>query len=119
MVSQALKRKAYSLGADDIVESWRGYKKYAVLYKDKWIHFGDMRYDDYTTHRDEYRRDSYRRRAASITNKYGEYTLVDDGLSGHHRQGSDLDTCVKGTRIRTRTIPIFGHIIYSGKKIYF
>jgi hypothetical protein len=38
MVSQTLKNKAYQFEADDIVESWRQYKKYAVLYKDKWIH---------------------------------------------------------------------------------
>jgi hypothetical protein len=77
MVSQTLKRKAYQFGADDIVESWRQYKKYAVLYKDKWIHFGDVRYDDYTTHRDLDRRDAYRSRASRIINKYGQYTYKD------------------------------------------
>jgi len=74
MVSQTLRQKAYSYGADDIVQSWVGYKKYAVLYKDKWIHFGDYRYGDYTTHKDKDRRDRYRSRASNITNKYGEYT---------------------------------------------
>jgi hypothetical protein len=74
MVSQSLKRKAYSLGAEDMVDSWRQNKKYAVFYNNKWIHFGDDRYDDYTTHGDSDRRNSYRRRASGITNKYGEYT---------------------------------------------
>lgn len=74
MVSQSLKRKAYSMGADDIVDSWRQHKKFAVFYNDKWIHFGDNRYDDYTTHGDPDRRASYQNRASKITNKYGEYT---------------------------------------------
>ena len=77
MITQTLKRKAYQFGADDIVESWRQHKKYAVLYKDKWIHFGDIRYDDYTTHKDLDRRDAYRSRASGIVNKYGQYTYKD------------------------------------------
>ena len=43
------------------------HKKYST-YKDKWIHFGDVRYDDYTTHRDLDRRDAYRNRASRIVN---------------------------------------------------
>jgi len=74
MVSTALKRKAYYLGAEDIVDSWRQNKKYAVYYNHKWIHFGDLRYDDYTLHRDLDRRHNYRSRASRITNQYGEYT---------------------------------------------
>lgn len=77
MVSQTLRQKAYRYGADDIIESWRGYKKYAVFYDNKWIHFGDIRYDDYTSHKDKDRRDAYRSRASRITNKYGEYTYKD------------------------------------------
>jgi hypothetical protein len=74
MVSSTLRNKAYYLGAQDIINSWRQYKKYAVYYNNKWIHFGDVRYDDYTTHRDSERRANYRSRASRITNKYGEYT---------------------------------------------
>jgi len=76
-VSYSLRRKAYSLGADDIVVSWRQNKKYAVFYNGRWIHFGDDRYDDYTTHRDRDRRDSYRKRSSSITNRYGKRTYKD------------------------------------------
>jgi phage anti-repressor protein len=74
MVSQKMFNKAYALGADDLVNSWVGYKKYAVWYRDRWIHFGDVRYEDYTTHGDDDRRDRYRKRASKIKNRYGEYT---------------------------------------------
>lgn len=57
-----------------MVESWNKNKKFAVYYGDRWIHFGDSRYDDFTVHRDPVRRASYRKRAARITNAYGEYT---------------------------------------------
>lgn len=74
MIPNAIKSKAYSYGAEDIINSWRENKKYAVFYNNKWIHFGDVRYQDYTTHRDKNRRDSYRSRAAGIVNKYGQHT---------------------------------------------
>lgn len=74
MVSSAIKKKAYSYGAKDIINSWRENKKYAVCYNNKWIHFGDNRYQDYTNHKDKNRRDSYRKRASGIVNQYGEYT---------------------------------------------
>lgn len=73
MVSQTIKNKAYRYGAEDIVNSWRQNKKYAVLYND---HFGDTRYDDFTTHRDPRRRQNYQKRASNITNRYGEYTYL-------------------------------------------
>ena len=73
-VPTSLKNKAYNYGADEIEESWVQNKKYAVLYNDKWIHFGDNRYEDYTTHKDPERRQNYKSRASKITNKYGELT---------------------------------------------
>jgi hypothetical protein len=73
-VPQRIRQKAYYYGAEDIVESWRQYKKYAVFYNNKWIHFGDTRYADYTTHKDPDRRRSYQQRASNITNVYGERT---------------------------------------------
>jgi hypothetical protein len=83
MVPPSLKRRAYSLGADDIVDSWRQNKKYAVLYQEKWIHFGDRRYEDYTIHRDPERRENYRRRASKIQNVYGEYTYKNKHYSNY------------------------------------
>lgn len=61
-----------------MVESWNKNSVYygrnfAVYYGDRWIHFGDSRYDDFTVHRDPVRRASYRKKAARITNARGEY----------------------------------------------
>lgn len=41
-------------------------KKYMVFDGSKWRHFGDIRYPDYTYHRDEERRARYRKRAMNI-----------------------------------------------------
>ena len=57
---------AKSLGATDLRQSWRKHKKLAVLYAGKWIHFGALGYDDYTTHHDDEKRASYRRRHKAI-----------------------------------------------------
>ena len=57
---------AKSLGATDLRPSWRKGKKWAILYQGKWIHFGALGYDDYTIHRDDERRASYRRRHKAI-----------------------------------------------------
>jgi hypothetical protein len=65
-------------------------KKYDVLYKGKWIPFGDNRYEHYKTselipksmhiyneHKNPERRRSYRMRAKGILNKNGELTYKD------------------------------------------
>ena len=72
-----LKAVALRLGATDLRQSWRKGKKYAVLYQGKWIHFGALGYDDYTTHHDEDRRASYRRRHKAILLRDGRpaYTV--------------------------------------------
>jgi len=74
MVSRDLEQRAYELGALLIVDSWLKHKKFAVFYRDKWIHFGDNRYDDFTVHRDEDRRSNYIARASGIVDKYGRKT---------------------------------------------
>ena len=66
-------------------KSTRKNKKYMVNYGDKWIHFGDKRYQHFMDstplklyshmdHNDYERRKNYRDRARGITNKYGELT---------------------------------------------
>lgn len=40
----------------------------------KTIHFGDTRYEDYTQHKDEKRRESYCKRAMAIQDKDGNLT---------------------------------------------
>ena len=49
-------------------------KKWAVLYKKKWIHFGVTGMGDYTQHGDRDRQESYRRRHAALR--------LRDGLHG-------------------------------------
>ena len=41
-------------------------KKYYIMHGDKKVYFGAMGYEDYTKHKDEARRASYRRRAENI-----------------------------------------------------
>ena len=61
-----MEAEARRLGATELRQSWRAGKKWAVMYQGKWIHFGALGYDDYTTHRDAGRRASYRRRHKAI-----------------------------------------------------
>lgn len=73
-LEKKLEKKALSLGATEFGKSNRLHKKYYVVYDGKTIHFGDNRYEDYTTHRDKQRRKSYLSRAMGIRNKNGELT---------------------------------------------
>ena len=63
--------RARQLGATALRRSWRQGKKFAILYEGRWIHFGSTKYDDYTVHRDEKRRASYRARHGAIKTKDG------------------------------------------------
>ena len=64
-------KKAIRLGADELRPSWHKMKKWAVLYRDRWIHFGAQGYEDFTQHGDLVRRASYRKRHAGILLKDG------------------------------------------------
>jgi hypothetical protein len=67
----SIRSKALALGGTDIRPSWRKNKKLAVLYSGRWVHFGDSRYEDYTTHGDPERRAAYRKRHKTIRLKDG------------------------------------------------
>lgn len=73
--------REYNLDILEFGESNRLHKKYQVVfeYKNKIhnIHFGDNRYEDYTTHKDKNRRDNYQKRASGIRNKSGKLTYLD------------------------------------------
>ena len=58
--------EAKRLGATELRPSWRKGKKLAVLFRGRWIHFGQLGFDDYNTHHDDDRRASYRKRHAGI-----------------------------------------------------
>ena len=66
----------------------KGVFKYSVIVKsdtgkDKIIHFGDSRYQDYRQHKDEKRRASYLARAKGIKNKKGELTWKDKNTKNY------------------------------------
>jgi hypothetical protein len=62
----AVYRLARTIYGDDVElkPSSRTDKKYMILNPntDKWIHFGQMGYQDYTKHRSEFRRRNFRTR---------------------------------------------------------
>ena len=69
-------------------KSTRKNKKYMVKYDNKWIHFGDKRYDQHEdktplklykdqNHYDKNRRESYLKRAKGIKDKNGNLTYLD------------------------------------------
>jgi hypothetical protein len=69
----------------EIKKSTRKNKKYMVRYNNKWIHFGDTRYQHFkdttplklysnSDHNDNERRQRYLKRAKGIKNKQGNLT---------------------------------------------
>ena len=66
-----MEAKTRRLGADEIRPSWRAGKKMAVLFRGRWIHFGQRGYEDFTQHGDPVRRESYRKRHEGILLKDG------------------------------------------------
>lgn len=74
---QFVKKLASRYGATDLKPSTRKNKKYMVLYKNKWIHYGDSRFADFLDHQDLDRRHNYRRRASKIKDKEGNLTYKD------------------------------------------
>ena len=77
VICEIMDAKAIKLGATEVRASCRAGKKWAVLYRGRWIHFGAKGMSDYTIHRDPVRRASYRRRHAGILLKDGRraYTV--------------------------------------------
>ena len=72
---EKLVEKAKELGAKSLDYSSRKNNKYMVtLPSGKKVHFGSSKYEDYTIHKDEKRRDKYLARAMKIKNKNGELT---------------------------------------------
>ena len=62
-------------------------KKFSVIImkdgKKRLIHFGDARYEDYTQHKDEKRRQSYLKRAKGIKDKNGNLTYKDKNTANY------------------------------------
>lgn len=66
-----VKKLASRHGATDLKKSTRKGKKYMVLYKNKWIHFGSDGMSDFIEHQDLERRHRYRQRHSKILLKDG------------------------------------------------
>ena len=63
-----VKKKALKIyGTSDVEPSTRKYKKYMIKKPDgKYIHFGDIRYEDFTHHKNKQRQDNYLKRAVNM-----------------------------------------------------
>jgi len=61
------------------------FKKYRIKdpIKDKYIDFGDIRYEDYTKHQDEQRRKSYLKRAGNMNGDWRSNPYSANNLSIH------------------------------------
>ena len=80
---EKLKNKAISLGAIDLKKSNRKNKKWMVNYNNKWIHFGQKGYQDFTQHKDLDRRRSYLKRSKGIKDKKGNLTYKNKNSSNY------------------------------------
>ena len=69
--------RVHSLGGSDIKKSERKHEKLAVKVDQKWVHFGDDRYSDYTKHKDDKRKNNYQARHKAILKKDGKPAYKD------------------------------------------
>lgn len=70
-----VQKRAFKLFGKDakIYKSSKKDKKYQILTPDgKWVHFGQMGYEDFTKHQDPVRRENYLTRATKIKGKWKE-----------------------------------------------
>jgi hypothetical protein len=67
-----------------VLPSTRKDKKFMVMNPaGKWVHFGQMGYEDYTKHRDKARRANYLARARGIRGKWADNKFSPNNLSIH------------------------------------
>ena len=79
----------------EMKQSTRKNKKYMVKVNNKWIHFGDTRYQQYKDrtplklyssldHKDNERRANYLKRAKGIKNKHGDLSYLDKNSPNYY-----------------------------------
>ena len=79
----------------EMKQSTRKNKKYMVKVNNKWIHFGDIRYQQYKDrtplklyssldHKDKERRANYLKRAKGIKNKHGDLSYLDKNSPNYY-----------------------------------
>jgi hypothetical protein len=78
-----VQKKAKKYLGKEVQPSTRKDKKFMV-YDDnnrKWVHFGQMGYEDFTRHRDPIRRERYRKRAFNIKGNWRDNPYSPNNLS--------------------------------------
>lgn len=78
---EEVQRKARKYLGKEVQPSTRKNKKFMVYDGMKWIHFGQLGYEDFTKHRDEARRDRYRKRAFNIKGDWRDNKYSPNNLS--------------------------------------
>lgn len=75
--------KEYFNGDIDIYLSTKDNKKYMLKNPDtnKWVHFGQMYYEDYTKHQDDNRRNNYLNRSGKIKGDWKDNLYSPNNLS--------------------------------------
>ena len=58
-------------------------KKYRILHNGRWIHFGQIGYQDYTRHKDRKRRSNYLSRSRNIRGDWARNKYSPNNLSIH------------------------------------
>lgn len=81
---KVLKRLNQYLPGVDLYVSTRKNKKYMIQNPDgKWIHFGEMGFEDFTRHRDDIRRLHYLQRATNIHGDWKDDKYSSNNLALH------------------------------------
>lgn len=75
--------RAKKYGYGKIYYSTRNDKKFMTRYKGKLVHFGAMGYEDFLDHKDEDRRQNYRKRHRGIRNKDNKESYRVKGSAAH------------------------------------
>ena len=79
---QIVNKKANELYNRDVFLSTRKDKKYMIMNDaNKWIHFGQLGYQDFTKHLDENRRLNYLKRSYKIKGNWKENIFSPNNLS--------------------------------------
>jgi hypothetical protein len=80
---EEVQKKAKRYLGKQVQPSSRKDKKFMVYdgNKHKWIHFGQMGYEDFTRHKDPIRRDRYRKRAFNIKGNWRDNQYSPNNLS--------------------------------------
>jgi poly-beta-hydroxyalkanoate depolymerase len=80
---QTAQKRAYEyLGKDaDLYQSNKKDKKYMVFDGKKWVHFGQMGYQDFTKHQDNERRNRYLKRTENMKGNWKKNPYSPNNLS--------------------------------------